>query len=158
MVLNSKQQQDKNKKQIPNFLFFVVVNINTTMHFVFKLKKLVRTTTYPLCLYPIRFSFSVLSQPPNPFHLPPPNMLTPPPMPHHPSRPTLPPFPGPPPSGNNGPPPPPWTVGFDDISSKMKIIVFALATTTTTRTFISNRSTSTANTYSTSSTTTCNCD
>jgi len=53
-----------------------------------------------------------LSQPPNPFHLPPPNILAPPPMTHNPSRPTLPPFPGPPPlpPGTNGPRPPPWTV------------------------------------------------
>ncbi|CAF4859708.1 unnamed protein product, partial [Rotaria magnacalcarata] len=55
--------------------------------------------------------FTVLQQPPNPFHLPPPNMPpAPTSMSHHSSRPTLPPFPGhPPPPGSNGPLPP-WTV------------------------------------------------
>jgi hypothetical protein len=44
-------------------------------------------------------------------------------MSHHPSRPTLPPFPGPPPPpGANGPPPPPWTVCLDLIDSKEKFV------------------------------------
>ncbi|CAF4412232.1 unnamed protein product [Rotaria socialis] len=53
---------------------------------------------------------TLLQQPPNPFHLPPPNMPpAPTSMSHHSSRPTLPPFPGPPPPpGSNGPLPP-WT-------------------------------------------------
>jgi len=114
MVQNLKQQQDKNMKIIQNLLFFGVVNFNITIYFVCKPKKLVNIIEIIYHLFLFDFYSLVLQQPPNPFHLPPPNILAPPPsMSHHPSRPTLPPFPGPPPPpGTNGPPPPPWTVCF----------------------------------------------
>jgi hypothetical protein len=142
-------------KIIQNLLFFVVVIINITMYFVFKQKKLVNAFSH---LSSFDFSPSVLQQPPNPFHLPPPNILAPPPpMSHHPSRPTLPPFPGPPPPpGTNGPPPLPWTVGLNLIYLKKVSILCYIATTTIT--FISIRTTSTSNADSTNATTTCSCN